>query len=432
MRKRYAVLNEQRAKVLEEAGKLLDRAEQENRALTNEEKSTFDGLHAQAEGFRSEIELMDRQAQAEAALDLPATGRIQLGGPRILDDPKWGFRDMADFALAVARANRPGAREIDPRLTAIYQAQPTNFHRETGSDEGYMVPPEIRERIWEVVTEEPDLVTMVDSEPTSSNAVQILKDETTPWGSAGVQAKWRAEGTKMDPSRLETKAVQVRLNELYAFVLATDELLEDAPRLSDRLTRKAGGAIRWAASDAIAFGDGVGKPLGYMNSPALVTVSKESGQAAATVVKENIAKMFARMLPSSVRRSVWLANTDVFPQLSLLNTGTGGQLIWTPPTTGLAGAPGGFLYGRPIIFTEHAQTLGTVGDLQFVDPQGYYLTTKRGGIDFASSIHLYFDYGIQAFRWTFRLAGQPYLSAPVSPARGAATKSHFVVLETRS
>ena len=47
-------------------------------------------------------------------------------------------------------------------------------------------------------------------------------------------------------------------------------------------------------------------------------------------------------------------------------------------------------------------------------------------------MHLYFDYGAQAFRWTFRLGGQPHMSAPVTPARSAATKSHFVALAARA
>ena len=39
---------------------------------------------------------------------------------------------------------------------------------------------------------------------------------------------------------------------------------------------------------------------------------------------------------------------------------------------------------------------------------------------------------LRAFRWIFRVGGQPVLSAPVSPAKGSATKSHFVVLDDRA
>ena len=63
---------------------------------------------------------------------------------------------------------------------------------------------------------------------------------------------------------------------------------------------------------------------------------------------------------------------------------------------------------------------------------GYALATKAGGgVDFAQSIHLFFDQNLTAFRWIIRAGGQPYLSAPVSPAKGANTKSHFVALAAR-
>jgi HK97 family phage major capsid protein len=92
----------------------------------------------------------------------------------------------------------------------------------------------------------------------------------------------------------------------------------------------------------------------------------------------------------------------------------------------------GRLLGYPIMFTEHAQSLGTPGDITCMNLAGYYSATKaQGGVDFASSIHLYFDQGLTAFRWTFRLTGQPYLSQPVAPANGSNTKSHFVAMAAR-
>jgi HK97 family phage major capsid protein len=111
----------------------------------------------------------------------------------------------------------------------------------------------------------------------------------------------------------------------------------------------------------------------------------------------------------------------------------GDQPVFVLPQAGIQNAPGGFLLGRPVIFSEHCKTLGDKGDLQLVDlGGGYYSTTKAGGTKFDTSIHLYFDYGVEAFRWTVRAGGQPFLSAAISPANGSSTKSHFVVLDARA
>ena len=418
---------------------LNDADENADGELSEEQSTKLDALFAEHDKLKADLDRRERLAKQRADMDSsngritqPGTPRIEEIGPNNPDaDTTAGFGNLADFARSVHQACAPGGVR-DDRLNAMIDIQgaPTNFHQEAGGSEGYMVPPAFRQAIWEMVFGEDDLLSMVDLEPTISNAVELVTDETTPWGSSGVQAKWRAEGQQMTPSKLATNGETVKLNELYAFVLATDELLQDAPRLNARLTRKAAEAIRWKASESIINGTGVGQPKGYFNSAAKVTVAKTSGQAAATVTTRNVSNMFSRLLPQGLSRAVWLANSDVLPQLIELVIGQ--QPIWTPPNAGLQQAPGGFILGRPVIFTEHANTLGTEGDLQFIDPMGYYAANKAGGIDFASSIHLYFDYGMQAFRWTFRFGGQPYLSAPVSPAKGSNTKSHFVTLATRA
>lgn len=408
---------------------LLETLKAENRDPTEDEETKLSDIEAKIEANAAELEKAEKALERERTMALPGSPRVS-GGERVIDQSETaGFESMADFASAVQDACHPGGmNRPDDRLMSMYQAAPTNYHRESGSQDGYMVPPAYRDQIWDLVFNDEDLVNMVDAEPTSSNQVEMLADESTPWGASGVQANWRSEGAQMTPSRLETEGRSTKLHELYAFVLATEELLADAPRLNDRLTRKAAQAIRWKASNAIIYGTGVGQPLGYFASGALVEVAKEASQSADTVVAKNVAKMYSRVLNAG--RAMWLANSDILPELMTMQIGN--QPIWTPPNAGFQNAPGGMLLGRPVMLTEHAKTLGDKGDIQLVDPMGYYAATKRGGLGFNSSIHLYFDYGIQAFRWTFRFGGQPYLSAPVSPANGSNTKSHFVVLAERA
>ncbi|HVL73326.1 MAG TPA: phage major capsid protein [Beijerinckiaceae bacterium] len=390
-------------------------------------ETELDALAAQVETLAGEIEAEEKKARRQAAF----AGTTAYTPARTLNEPDpattGGFRSLAEFAVSVRNATVN--HQVDPRLLG---AAPANTMLNQGAaGEGFLVPAEFRQQIWEMVFSAGDLLSLVDQEPTNSNAVEFVKDETTPWGGSGVVAAWRAEGTQMIASRAATKGAMLQLNELYAFVVSTDELLADGPRLADRLTRKASEAIRWKASDAIMWGDGVGKPLGFMQSAAKLAVGKKTGQAAGTIVTQNVSRILSRLLSQNLGGAVWLANSDILPELVELQIGT--QPMWTPPNAGLQNAPGGFLLGRPILFTEHAKSLGTEGDLTLVDPKGYYAATKAGGgIDFASSIHLYFDYGLTAFRWTFRMGGQPYLSGPVSPANGSATKSHFVTVETRS
>lgn len=407
--------------------------------LTEDQSAEFDRIGTEIETVSANIKRLESLARTDSFLN-ESPGRVtipeQPGATRIETpvtterERAWaGFRDAADFGRAVRSACSPSG-STDERLGRMYAA-PSDYHRENvGSDGGFLVPPGMRDEIWSLVFGEDDLLNTIDLEPTESNQVEFQADEWTPWGGTGVLAKWRNEASQMTPTKSTTDPRYVKLHELYAFCLSTDELLEDAPRLNNRLTVKASAAIRYKASDAILYGTGVGQPLGFFNASSRVSVAKESGQAADTIQAENVAKMLSRLLGGGSPRTFWLANSDCIPQIMTMTIGT--QPIWTPPSEGFKQAPGGFLLGRPIKLSEHAKTVGDQGDIQLIDPTGYYGLRKTAGLKADSSIHLYFDYGITAFRWTFRFGGQPFLSAAVSPDNGSNTKSHYVVLDARA
>lgn len=427
-----AVLKSEARSVSQRREDRIAKAISENRELTAEEEAEDAADKAKADRLIAQIRQAEDVAAQQAAIGIdpaPALAGASASRtvPATVDQHRanGGFRDIAEFASAVRLANPAAGSSfrVDDRLAA-----PSSTIAETGDSAGsYLVPAEFRQEIVDLVFEGADpIMDLISPSPTASNRVVGLGDEATPWGTSGVQAYWRAESEQMTASRTALTPRETVLNECYAFVNATEELLEDAPRIADLLTRKAAGAIRWKAAEAFMWGDGVGKPLGWMESSALVTISKESGQAADTVVRQNVAKAFARMINPA--QAVWLANADVLPQLMELANGAG-QSLWFP---NYQQAPGGSLLGRPVYFTDHADTLGDKGDLQFVNPMGYEAFRKQNGVSFADSIHLYFDYNVRAFRWIFRIGGQPVLSAPVTPDKSAATRSHFVVIEARA
>jgi len=437
MSKKLKDLRQRQHALKTEATALLDAADKDGRDLTEVEEKRFGEIEAELKALETQIAAEERSAERRRSIEAIAAAPYR--ATAVLNEPNpattGGFRNVADFARAVRAACEPGGR-VDPRLVRAtpqpgIQAAPANFHEGGGSaGEGFELPVQYRDEIWEIVINQDDLVADVDLEPTNARQVDWTADETTPWGASGVQAYFRAEGgSQMVASKLSTKGRQLPLHELYCFVLATEELLEDAPRLNSRLSAKSAQAISWKIADKVIYGSGAGEPLGWFNSPALVSVAKESGQSADTIVAQNVLKMYSRLLVAPGDRPYWLANRDTVPQLSAITIGD--KPVWLPPN-GLIDAPGGFLLGYPVKWSEHCKTLGDKGDLQLISPKGYYAARRTTGVQFASSMHLYFDYNIQAFRWTFRFGGQPHLSAPVSPANGSNAKSHFVTLDERA
>jgi HK97 family phage major capsid protein len=269
---------------------------------------------------------------------------------------------------------------------------------------------------------------------TARNSVTQNMDETTPWSTAGIIAYWEGEGQAAAASGAKLGQTTLRLNKLFARVDVTDELLEDAPQLDNYLRVKAPEVMTSVINLAVISGNGVGKPLGFMNSGALVTVAAETSQPADTLHHRNVVKMMSRMYAPCWPRSVWLMNQDVMPQLHLMSFRDGTSTpvpVYLPPSSLLAGAPFGTLLGRPILPLQGMETLGDLGDIALVDLTKYRTITKTGGARVDTSIHLKFDTDETVFRFIFRLAGAPWWSKAISPRDGSNTLSAFVTLASR-
>ncbi len=422
------------ATVLGQARGITDKAAAEGRdTLSAEEQSAFDGHMAASQQLRAQITNLEALADAEAgmgtALDLGQQAQVTGTKTNVADDPKRGFKSFGEYAKAV----RAGAGGRPDERLLIGAAAPTTFSNESsGGDGGFAVPPEYSREIWNLSLMEDSLIPMTDNTPINGNSMVFPQDETTPWGTDGVRAYWAAEASAATQTKVKMGVASLRLNKLMALMPITDELTEDAAALGAYLLDKGATSIRWKANEAIFQGTGAGQPQGLMNSAAMVEVAKESGQAASTLDPKNLAKMIARLPPGSYGKSVWVIGPDSLPALFTLSVGN--YPIYLPQGGGvpaLQGSPYGSLLGRPVMVSQHAEAFSSAGDVQLHDLSYYRTITKAGGIETATSMHLFFDAGATAFRVTFRMDGAPKLKAAISQAKGSNTLSPFVRLGAR-
>jgi HK97 family phage major capsid protein len=244
-----------------------------------------------------------------------------------------------------------------------------------------------------------------------------------------VRAYWQAEATQANATKPKLGATSLRLHKLMGLAPVTDELLADTSALESYLPGLLARSIRWKTNEAILFGTGDGQPLGMFNGSAAVVVAKESGQATQTLLLANITKMIARLPAGSFPKSSWLVTPDALP--SLFGLTLGNYPIYLPVSAGAQGSPYGTLMGRPIMVSQHAAAFSAQGDIVLVDPSYYRTITKSGGIQMATSMHLYFDADATAFRATFRVDGQPKIANPIAQAKGSNTLSPFIQLGAR-
>ena len=322
-------------------------------------------------------------------------------------------------------------------LTKSAFTKQTGLNEGVGAAGGFLVGTDdggsILDRVYQV-GELLRRVDMVGVSPGSNGMTFNAVNETSRADGSrrgGIRAYWTAEaGTKV-ASQPEFRELELRLHKCVGLVYATDELLQDANALESWIMRNLPEELRFVVEDSIIRGTGVGMPQGILLSGALVTVAAEAGQAADTLVVQNIVNMYSRMYAPSRRNAVWLINQDVEPQLYQLSlgVGTGGQPVYLPPG-GLSGAPYATLMGKPVIASEYADTVGDVGDIMFVDLSEYQMIEK-GGMQSASSIHVNFTTDETVFRFVYRVDGISKWNATLTPFQSALTQSPFVALAAR-
>ncbi len=448
-------LSDEMLKLNEQMNNIQAKADAEQRSLTSEERDEIETMFARFEEAGEDLDRRERLLAIDERLrksngrrtdpDLPVNdpdaGADQNANRRqtiparprdAADAGRWGWGSIGQYAAAVKSAVRASPGNVDPRLVAN---APTTFSTEgIGEDGGFAVPPDFRRDIMVKVAGEESLLSRTDQLTSSSNSITLPKDETTPHQTTGgVLAFWENEGALLTQSKIALEQETIRLNKLTALVPVTSELLEDAPAMSTYLRRKVPEKFTFKVNDAIVNGTGAGQPRGLLNSAALISVAKESGQAADTIVFNNITNMWSRLYSGCRSNAIWLVNQDIEPQLlGLQFPGSGTAVPVYLPPGGLSVSPFGTLMGKPVIPIESAQTLGDAGDIILTDLTQYLTALKTGGIRQDVSMHLWFDYDQVAFRFIMRVAGQSWWSSAISPANGSNTRSCTVSLAERA
>lgn len=213
----------------------------------------------------------------------------------------------------------------------------------------------------------------------------------------------------------------------FLFIVSS-ELIEDSPQaFGNYVSLIAAAAYARSENRIFMRGTGVGQPLGMLNASSTVDVVKEGGQAAATVLYENVLNLERRLLGSSWERANWYCHQTVLEQLRtmVVTTGTGGGPVYQE------GAQGRFLLGRPLLVTDILPTLGTRGDIFLCDPSMYVIVDGPPMVIEQSGV-IGFEGEQTYFRVKARTDGRPLLAKAVTPEVGANTHSAYVVLETRA
>ena len=261
--------------------------------------------------------------------------------------------------------------------------------------------------------------------PMGSSSIRIpaVKDDDRSAGSVfgGVRGYWTAAGGTINESEPAFAQVGLNAKGLKFYTELENELIADSFTSAEALVvAMIGMAEPWFFDQAVIGGSGTGEPLGVTNAAARIGVTRGTSNEVNLV---DVANMYARMLPSSLGRAVWIISPAVLAQLMMPESTAGAQVFWPDLTQGLRMRLG----GNPVIISEHVPDLGSANDIMFVD-FGFYLVGDRQALSLATSPHFKFQNDITAVRGVERIDGQPWVQSALTPANGGDTLSPIVGL----
>lgn len=405
-------LKDKRNKAVEEMDAILTKAESENRDLTAEETARWDSLDREQEKLAGQIARGERTAGLKAEMQEihPAAARptriVQGGAPA-----KKEFESFGEFIHAV-RFNHN-----DQRLS--YQEFP-EVHGEMRQDEGatggFAVPTQFRDGLLQVTPQQavigPRANNLEAGDPPDAAIEMVALDQTN--GSApsnvygGVTVSWISEGGAKPETDFKIRTIKLEPKEVAGKIIVTDKLLRNWRSSGALIQRQLRGALISAREHAFLTGNGVGRPLGIVNSGAAFEVTRDD---AGSITYDDITAMVARKLGNPV----WIGSQSILPTLTRMQNYTGspvtgdGSLVWQPNARDAAGNQ--LLLGYPILWHERSPLLGTTGDLVLAD-LSYYLIKPGSGPFVAISEHVYFESNKTVIKIFDNVDGRPWLTAP--------------------
>lgn len=273
--------------------------------------------------------------------------------------------------------------------------------------------------------------------PTGGNIFQMASNvekypswdyTVTPSGSgdsafgAGYVPAYVAENNAPTPTNPVTKQITFTADKVMTLTDVSNELvLNNIVGLEQALTAvQRNEAI--SLIDYFAFNGNGQNCTGFIGHASTIAVPRD---ASGDVKLEDLAKMYARMLPRRFSTYTWVVHPGVLPNLLQLATASG-QLVWLP--NGMASGVDMRIFGIPVIVSDNCGALGEEGDVCLVSRNCLGIGVNKN-ITIDVSQHAKFGYDLTEYRLTAHVAIKPMLVNKVKAKDGSYTLSAFIVLD---
>lgn len=344
--KKLIELRQLKASKVSEMRSILDKAEQEKRSMTPEEKTQFDTIKAKVEELNTEISNYETLANEE--------------------------RSLADKS-----------KPVDKKLTNeelrnyIRTGEARSLSTAVPADGGYTVIPELDKEIMRQLSDESEMRAICTVKKIGSNEYKKLVSV------GGAIVNHGEEGTaRTETATPKLEEVSIKLYPIYAYPKTTQEILDfsDLDVLSWLTDEIKDTFVETEEIDLIS-GDGAKKAKGFLSYPQAVQSDKErpfgtlEKMTTNAITADSLIDLLFKLKKKYRKNAVWVMNSNTAATLQKLKNGNG-DYIWRD---GLKAGDPDMLLGKPVHYLENMNDKGAVvavGDFK----RGYYIVDHETGV----------------------------------------------------
>ena len=442
----------QRAADLEAKAKaLLESVSAENRDLSEDEQSSYDGWLEEADKLEARATKLDEiNARVEARngspgrVSTPIAGRVTPGEQEA--DRRHSFGDFLRNVGIVgdSKANRYEHETALNTLTNQYRAHYSSWTddkrpahvramaAQSGVAGGYTVPTAFQTKIMEVAAPLSIVRPRAFIVPMETLEIDVpMLDQTTAQSAGtppyfgGMTAAWTGDGTTINDTEAKFRAAKMANHELTGYTEIPRSLIATSVTSLEALVyRMYGGAVAWYEDYAFLRGNGIGKPLGVLNAPCRVQTAARGSASAITFA--NARSVWVRVLAESRANGVWLGS-QLAESAILDMTGTANSVFvpsgYTISNGNAAGQAINYaILARPVLISAKLPNLNVDGDFGFFD-FSQYMIGDFGAMEVAASEHFKFKNNMMAYRFVHRVGGMPWMNNALTLEDGSTTVS---------
>jgi len=399
-------------------GTLNDTALAEEREFTADEQTQYNELNAKQNSLKGQISIAENQASLNAEMNKPTSTPFHapVAAQEPLDvelmDDTGGFKDLGEFMGAVKSG-------VDSRLQFV-----ATQSAGTGSEGGYLIPKQFGAMI-NAFTPEGSIVrsraTVIPGGeyPDAEISFPALDQSGDKGVYSGVVTTWLAENEEIDETSFSLREIAMAPKGIAGFIAFSNKLLRNAPAASTMGTMLLGQAIAKAEDDAFIQGDGVGKPMGFLNHVSAKALNRNT----ADTVKFIDLTLMVQNHKGDMKE--WVISQTLYSTITTMVDANNG-LIFTNGVNGVSP----MMFGFPVRWSERTPTKGVKGDIMLLD-LSYYYVKDGSGLLLSASSHVKFTSDKTLFKVTKSVDGQSSMNGTLKLENGS-TVSPFVILDVPS